>query len=69
MRCLFCAKGTSQAEMLAFLFGAARESEKFAKRISHDCRRIEKEWEVNHEKDVSSSRCTGSDHRSGGRSM
>ena len=27
MRCLFCAKGTSQAEMFAFLFGAARESE------------------------------------------
>ena len=37
MQCLFFAKGTSQAEMLAFLFGTARESEKFAKCISHDC--------------------------------
>ena len=34
---LICAKGISQAEMLAFLFGAARESEKLAKRVSHDC--------------------------------
>jgi len=52
--------------MLAFLFGAARESEKFAKRISHDCKKIEKELEANHEKDVSSSQCAGSYHRSGG---
>ncbi len=34
---IFCVEGTSQAEMLAFLFGAARESEKLAKRVSHDC--------------------------------
>ena len=65
----FCAKGTSQAEMLVFLFGAARESEKFAKRISHDCKKIKKELEVDHEKDVSSSRCAGSYHRCGGCSM
>ena len=69
MRCLFCAKGTSQAEILVFLFGAARESEKFAKRTSHDCKKIEEEEEVNHEKDVSSSKCAGSYHRSGGCSM
>ena len=31
-----CAEGISQAEMLVFLFGAARESEKLAKRVSHD---------------------------------
>ena len=31
-----CAEGISHAEMLAFLFGTARESEKLAKRVSHD---------------------------------
>ena len=33
---LFCAVGISQAEMLAFLFDAARESEKLVKHVSHD---------------------------------
>ena len=33
---LFYAEGISQAEMLAFLFDAACESEKLAKRVSHD---------------------------------
>ena len=32
----FCAEGISQAEMFTSLFGAARESEKLAKRVSHD---------------------------------
>ena len=32
-----CAKGTSQAGMLVFQFGAAREREKLAKRVSHRC--------------------------------
>lgn len=31
-----CAEGISQEEMLAFLFGAARESEELAKRVSRD---------------------------------
>ncbi len=30
-----CAEGISQAGMLAFQFGAAREREKLAKRVSH----------------------------------
>ena len=32
---LICAEGISQAGMLAFQFGAAREREKLAKRVSH----------------------------------
>ena len=31
-----CVEGISQAEMLAFLFGAARESEKLAESVSRD---------------------------------
>ena len=38
-----CAEGISQEEMLAFLFGAARESEKLAKPASHDLKKQEKE--------------------------
>ena len=33
----FCVEGISQAEMLAFLFDAAHECEKLAKRASHRC--------------------------------
>ena len=36
---LICAEGISQAEMLAFQFGAAREREKLAKRVSHRFRK------------------------------
>ncbi len=32
---LICAEGISQAGMLAFQFGAAREREKLAERVSH----------------------------------
>ena len=35
MRGIICAKGISQVGMLAFQFGAAREREKLAKRVSH----------------------------------
>jgi hypothetical protein len=38
-----CGEGISQAEMLVFLFGAAREFEKSAKRVSHDLKKQEKE--------------------------
>ncbi len=34
-RAFFCAEGISQAGMLAFRFGAAREREKLAERVSH----------------------------------
>ncbi len=33
--CFYCAEGISQAGMLAFQFGAAREREKLTKRVSH----------------------------------
>ena len=36
----FCAEGISQAGMLAFQFGAAREREKLAKRVSHRYRKF-----------------------------
>ena len=35
-----CVEGISQAEMLAFLFDAAHEREKFAKRASHRYRKL-----------------------------
>jgi len=38
-----CAEVISQAEMPAFLFGAAREFEKLAKPASHDLKKQEKE--------------------------